>query len=107
MKARTGTGMNWYAVIKSQDKPENDRIIDCVQASDIEAAFQWAMGKWANMIARSHDAAPDGTGSYCLYVTNVNDIKPAMQLRPASIIDEMKKAASYAEQFGIVAVTGA
>lgn len=60
--------LGWYVVRKSPgDKPDG-KVIDAIQATSIDAAFEWAMGKWANLISRSHDAGPNGEGTYCISV---------------------------------------
>jgi hypothetical protein len=76
----------WYVVRKSPgDKPDG-RVIDCVRASSIDVAFEWAMGKWANAISRSHDADSNGEGTYCISVWPM----AAQQGRPIRIVQPTK-----------------
>ncbi len=59
--------MEWFTVRKARYENERGYVVDCVQASSIDVAFQWAIGKWSDLIGRSHDAAKDGS-TYCLFV---------------------------------------
>lgn len=59
--------MEWFTVRKARYENERGRVIDCIQASSIDVAFEYACGKWSEVISRSHDAGEDGS-TYNLFV---------------------------------------
>lgn len=68
--------LEWFVVRKSPGDRPDGKVIDAIQATSIDVAFEWAMGKWAHVISRSHDAGPNGENSYCVSVWPMRLLKP-------------------------------
>jgi hypothetical protein len=54
--------LEWYVVRKSRNDGETGKVIDCVKASSIDVAFEYAM------VERSHDAPASDPQAWCLSV---------------------------------------
>jgi len=85
--------IEWYVVRKSRNDGETGKVIDCVKASSIDVAFEYAMGRWANCVERSHDASANNPQAWCL---SVWPMKPAREVSFKIVQPTKEEVAKFA-----------
>lgn len=97
--------LEWFTVRKARYENERGRVIDCVNASSIDVAFQWAIAKWSDIISRSHDASDDGS-TYNLFVERMTPRTTGSTMIVQPTAEEVKKFAEKWMSSGVTCVSG-
>lgn len=85
------TGLRWFIVRKAKTQDVRGVIVDCVKASDVQTAFEWALSKWQDYISRSHDSASP-EDSYCMFVEPIEFARfPAVTMSPGGVLAVTKE----------------